>query len=165
MHNTGKKDDWQQQQKQQSVPRNLNKLKPQTARGQSESKPVIEQTSKSVITQKRVFHGICHHCEQYGHLARNCLGPPSGRSTHKAHGRSTTETTSHTSAAVESNPKPEELTKEQLEDLLSQCRLQREQALLSDSTSTESSVTASEKDSRTVGPTMYIDLLINGEPV
>ena len=163
--NTGKKDDQQQlQQKQQSVPRNLGKPKPQTAKGQNESKPVVEQPSKPVSTQKRVFHGIYHRCEQYGHSARNCPGPPSGRSAYEAHGRSTTETTSRTSA-VESNPKPEELTEEQLEDLLSQRRLQREQALLSDSTSTASSVTASEKDSRAVGPTVYIDLLINGEPV
>lgn len=62
-------------------------------------------------------------------------------------------------------PKPDELTEEQLEDLLSQCRLQHEQALLSSSTSTASSVTDSEKDSQAVGPTMYMDLIINGEPV
>ena len=87
-------------------------------------------------------------------------------STHEACGHSTGEATSYTST-IESNLKPDELTEEQLEDLLSQCRLQREQALLSDSISTASSVTASEteKDSRAVGPTVYINLLINGEPV
>lgn len=157
---TGKKDDHSQQ-KQPGASRNS---KPQTAKGQNEPKPAIEQPSKPFSTQKRAFHGICHRCQQYGHLARNCPGPLSGKNAQEARGRSAAGTTSRTST-VESNLKPDELTEEQLEDLLSQRRLQREQALLSDGTSTASSVTASEKDSRAVGPTVYIDLLFNGEPV
>ena len=63
---------------------------------------------------------------------------------------------------VESDIKHNELTEEQSENLLSHHQLQHEQTLLN---STASSVTASEKDSGAAGPTIYINLLINGEPV
>lgn len=84
-------------------------------------------------------------------------GPPSSKNGAEAYGCSTTRTTTSCTSTVELNIMPDELTEEQFEDLLSQRQLQREQTLFSDSTNSASSVNASEKKIRAVGPTVYID--------
>ena len=93
----------------------------------------------------------------------NC--PQNGRSAGaEASGRSGSGPTSRNSV-VESIPRPEEFSEEQLENLLAQRRLEHEQSLLTEDCSSTNSVTASEKSYQTVGSTVYIDLLMDGEPV
>ena len=112
---------------------------------------------------KQTSPRLCYRCGQQGHLARNCQ--QNGRSTGaEASGRSGSGPTSRNSV-VKSIPRPGELSEEQLESLLAQRRLEHEQSLLTEGCSSTNSVTASEKSYQTVEPTVYIDLLMDGESV
>ena len=101
-------------------------------------------------------------CSNLNHLARNCTKQPRA----EASGRSgQVSRTAQLTAAVQS-PKVENLTEEQLETLLNQRRLAKEKQLLMETQSSVDTVTAKQTKVRNaVGPTMYIDLEIEGVKV
>ena len=107
--------------------------------------------------------GLCRDCGQPGHWARNC--PNRRKRQPEATGRSTSEV-SRTSC-VEAKEK-NELTEEELELLLAKCRLQKEQRMLTDSTKEEVAciqMTQQHDTNPAVGPSLYLDLDIEGVPV
>ena len=72
-------------------------------------------------------------------------------------------------AALTASPAVSELTEEQLQELLTERRLRRESQLLHQASSTRSAevdvITAGDCATGTVGPSLYLDLLIEGVQV
>ena len=105
---------------------------------------------------KKVQRGVfCWGCREPGHIKRNC--PKKA----EAPGRSNVSST----RTVEASPdvKADDLTEEQLEQMLANCRLRREQSLLSGSVT--NTVRAEDNSVPAVGPTLLLDVSIEGLPV
>lgn len=97
----------------------------------------------------------CHKCKQVGHIRPNCplLSEATGRT------RTQNESTVKTVKAGE------DMTEEELETLLVERRLSREQQLLNDEEQSETrAVQASEGNTLAVGPTPKLDIFIEGVP-
>ena len=96
---------------------------------------------------------FCWGCPEAGHIKRNC--PKKA----EAPGRSKVANT----AAVEASPtaKVDDLTEEQLEQMLADRRLLHEQSLLHGTTTTNA-VHAEEDGLPAVGPTLLLDVSIEG---
>ena len=112
-------------------------------------------------SSKRKF--ACNRCHEVGHLAGNCPHPLKTTKLPEAPGRS--DNSRSRVAAVEASYVADDLTVEQLEELLSRKRLTEEQKGLKDNLGTVSAVTASATEIGAIGPTLFLDVLIEGEKV
>ena len=147
---------------------NQNKLSSENANlvPNSESSNVATQkrTAQSVSASQSQDTKICYRCGETGHYARNCKSVTS-KSQNEAPGRSTT--TNSRSAVVKSESShPQKFTEEQLEEMLAKVRLEKEASLLqkqSAKVDTISAETCAITDA--VGPTLYVDVAIEGVPV
>ena len=99
--------------------------------------------------------GFCWGCREPGHIKRNC--PKRA----EAPGRSQVANTGAVGASIQLIA--DDLTDDQLERMLADRRLCREQALLSGSAT--NTVHADNADVPAVGPTLLLDVLIEGLPV
>lgn len=145
---------------------------PQTKKKQAvpSSKPAISQKSHKVpevasTPAPAPMKGLCRDCGQAGHWARNCPRRSKDKKQQEAPGRSVSEV-SRTSC-VEAKEKSE-LTEEELELLLAKCRLQKEQSMLKDATKEEIAcikMTQKQDTNPAVGPSLFLDLHIEGVPV
>ena len=110
--------------------------------------------------QREQYRRGCWLCSNLNHLARNCTKQPRA----EASGRlGQVSRTAQLTAAVQS---VKDLTEEQLKTLLNQWRLAKEKQLLMEIQSSVDTVTAKPtKAGDAVGPTMYIDLEIEGVKV
>lgn len=104
----------------------------------------------------------CFICKSTNHLARNC---PEKKHRHEARGRTRPNQSSQsTVSVVEASSAAEALTTQQLEDLLSQRRVQEESALM-EGTSADVNVVATVKAAKEVvaiGPTMHLPITVQG---
>ena len=106
----------------------------------------------------------CYRCGGRGHLARQC---PKQAPRSEAPGRSGSNPTSRT-AVLEAVPplcNPEDLSEAELQDLLARCRLRREQQLMNNDSAETLIVTASDSQAGAVGPTLLLDVQIEGVPI
>ena len=103
----------------------------------------------------------CFRCHKVGHLANDC---PRTAFQQEAPGRGRDNTSARTAALTASYLS--ELTEKQLEELLAQRRLQSENELLQQTSATTNAkvdaITADDSSTGTVGPSLYLDLLIEG---
>ena len=105
----------------------------------------------------------CHQCHEVGHLACNCPHQFKTSKPPEAPGRS--DNSRSCVAAVEANYIADDLTVAQLEELLSRRRLAEEQEGLKSNLGAVSAVTASATEIGAVGPTLFLDVSIEGEKV
>ena len=136
---------------------------PHNPNNSKSSKPKPPQTSKyQVQIESEQYRRGCWLCGSSTHLARNCRQPRA-----EASGRSGQVSRTAQLTATRQPPSVEDMTEEQLEALLSQRRLAKEKQLLAEGTqSSVNTVTAKPtKVGDAVGPTMYIDLEIEGVKV
>ena len=111
------------------------------------------------------MRGYCHKCGNKGHLARNCRNT---QSKQEAPGRAAPSDGSKAASVktVESIPAEDEFTEAQLEDMLAKCRLRNEQKELGNAYANTCTITTESKESsQVVGPTLFLDLEIEGVPV
>ena len=130
----------------------------QTAATSTKDKTVKQEQPKSMEpgTGRRVQRGVfCRGCREAGHIKRNC--PKKA----EAPGRSRVANT----AAVKASPsvKVDDLTEEQLEQMLVDRRLLCEQSLLHGSAT--NTIRAEDDELPAVGPTLLLDVSIEGLPV
>ena len=112
----------------------------------------------------------CYKCKEMGHIRQNCpqKSEASGRSTltKGRHSEAQEKTIPQAKSTVKSANAVEDLTEEELEELLMEHRLVREQQLLSsEEYSGVGTVQDSEFHEQAVGSTPKLDLLIEGVPV
>ena len=127
----------------------------------SESRP--EQSPS--VPGRYNLRGYCHKCGNKGHLARNCRNT---QSKQEAPGRAAPSDGSKAASVktVESIPAEDEFTEAQLEDMLAKCRLRNEQKELGNAYANTCTITTESKESsQVVGPTLFLDLEIEGVPV
>ena len=143
---------------------------PVAAKPKSQAQPQVSSaTTASSTLPQRPSDGVskkqftCYRCHGVGHLARNCTRPPRSAKQQESPGRS--DTSNSRVSAVEASHIADDLTVEQLEELLSRKRLVEEQKGLKDKLSTVSAVTASATDVGAIGPTLFLSVSIEGEKV
>ena len=136
----------------------------------AQTQPQVTQncTTSSAPTQQSFGGGpkkklACHQCNEVGHFARNCTHSVKTTKSNEAPGRS--DNTRSCVATVETSYVADDLTVEQLEELLSRKRLIKEQKGLKENIDTISAVTASNMEIGAVGPTLFLDISIEGEKV
>ena len=149
--------------------RNANPSKSRSDTGRSQSskrsspKSQLAATDNRPVTQKKPeaepSGRHCWLCKKSGHLRRDCPVRT------EAHGRTNTKTSK--TSAVCTFPGASDLSVSQLEELLSQKRLECEKSELAEAKdkSTTSAVNASEKQARAVGSLLEIRLNIGGLPI
>ena len=140
----------------QSSSKNDRPRKTATSLAKDESVAKEQPKSTGPAAGKKVQRDVfCWGCREAGHIKRNC--PKKA----EAPGHSKVAST----GAVDASPsvKVDDLTEEQLEQMLADRRLRREQALLSGGAT--NTVLAEENAVPAVGPTLLLDVLIEGLPV
>ena len=148
-------------------PKQTRFAKPPHSKEQPGSSPNAKQKDDSEPRAERSpsasggysLRAYCHRCGHKGHLARNCRNP---RLKHEAPGRNDNSK----AAAVKTIEAESEFTEAQLEEMLARCRLRNERDHLGDAYANTCTVTTESQESNpVVGPTLFLDLEIEGVPV
>ena len=145
------------------------RAKPQQVPQDSKDLPRPAQNSAKVGAETKREQAMgdrraCYRCGSRGHLARQC---PKQAHRPEAPGHSSNHPTSRTATlgAVSPPCHPEDLSEAELQELLARCRLRRERQLIEDDSVKTRVVTASDGQAGVVGPTLLLDLQIEGVPV
>ena len=124
----------------------------------SGSRPLQQKPKQTKPAETSTPLPICYVCQQPGHFARQCPE----KNKREAPGRST-KVVSHTSClAAENSQTYDDLTDEQLETMLAQRRLRKEQQLLTESSDVSCIVPTKGTAGKAIGPSLYFDIDIEG---
>lgn len=137
-----------------------NQPQSQHMQGTEASSTSSQQSSNNAPRKK--FNLACNRCHKIGQLARNCTRPVVTTKMNEAPGRSDN---SQSRVSAVDTYLADDLTVEQVEDILAVKRLQQEQELLTDSLNTVSALSASTAEVGAVGPTLFLNVLVEGVKV
>ena len=150
---------------------NQNKMSSQTS-NKSNPSLVSNSESSSMPSQRRQVaavnggshqQNICFHCDGTGHY-HSSRERSNTKSQREAPGRSNVRINTSRSAAVTVDDQAGQLTEQQLEQMLAKLRLDKEKSLLQKESAKVDTISA-EGSTEAVGPTLYLDLFIEGVPV
>jgi len=152
----------------------------------NEGTPDEEKENQAGNKQVATGEIVCYTCKPTGHISRFCpqqdkRWEAAGRGSYRnqgtlisgqsqtgaVRGHGSSNATTSRSAAVQSTlVAPEDLSEDQLEELLAKRRLQGEQVMLTDSSGRMGAISASEgSHSKAVGPTVFLPIMIEGVSV
>lgn len=148
-------------------PKQTRSTKPPQNKDQSASSQSAKQKEDSEPRPERSpsasggynLRAYCHKCGHKGHLARHCRNT---RPKQEASGRSENLKV----AAVKTVEAEDEFTEAQLEEMLARCRLRNEREQVGSAYANTCTVTTeSEESNKVVGPTLFLDVEIEGVSV